>query len=202
MMHAELAPHGLTVITVALDADPARVRPFIAAAKPSHPSLVDTEFRVAELYNMHNVPTTVWIDEKGRIARPNDAAYVTDTFTAIHGIRSEPVIEAIRGWAHGRRPAMTDEEVRRWQQLPDEAQQSARAEFAVARWLAGHGFTAAAEAHFVRAGDLAPHDFTIRRGSMPIRGVDPMGEQFVAMARDWAKQGRPYYRKLPDDVGG
>ena len=199
MLHEELAPHGLTVITVALDADPERVRPFIEAARPTHPSLVDTTFRVAELYNIVNVPTTVWIDERGHIARPNDTGYVTDTFTSIHRIRSEPVIRSIRDWVHGRRPAMTDEEVRAWQDLPDARHQLARTEFAVGRWLAGHEYAEAAERHFVRAGELAPYDFTIRRGSMPIREIDPMGEQFIEMAIDWAKRGESYYRKLPDD---
>jgi hypothetical protein len=198
-VHDELEPHGLTVITVALDADPERVRPWVDAARPTHPSLVDTTFRLAALYNIVNVPTTVWIDENGLLARPNDTGYVTDTFTPIHGIHSEPVIRAIRDWVHGRRAAMTPDEIRSWQQLPDETHQLARAEFTLATWLASHGSPELAELHFRRAGELAPHDFTIRRGSMPIRGIDPMGEQFVAMAVDWAKRGHQYYRKLPDD---
>lgn len=183
---------------MALDADRDQVRPWIEAAHPSHPSLVDTTFRLAELYNIVNVPTTVWIDENGRVSRPNDTGYVTDTFTSIHGIRPEPVIQAIRDWVHGRRRAMTDDEIRAWQQLPQATHQLARAEFALAAWLARNGFRDAAEAHFGRAGELAPYDFTIRRGSMPIRGIDPMGEQFVAMAVEWAKRGEQYYRKLPE----
>jgi hypothetical protein len=199
MLHAELEPFGLTVITVALDADADKVRPWVEAAQPTHPSLIDTTFRLAALYNIENVPTTVWIDESGRIARPNDTAYVTDAFISLHHIKSERVIAAIRDWVHGRRPAMTDDEKRRWQRLPDDAHQLARAEFTLAAWLAEHGFTGVAESHFVRAGELAPHDFTIRRGSMPIRGIDPMGEQFVEMVTDWAGRGERYYHRIKDD---
>ena len=43
----------------------------------------------------------------------------------------------------------------------------------MAWWLAQQGRNEAAERWFVRAGELAPHDFNIRRGSMPIRGIDP-----------------------------
>ena len=44
------------------------------------PSLIDTRHRLADLYNMVNVPTVVWIDERGRIVRPNDVAFGSDTF--------------------------------------------------------------------------------------------------------------------------
>jgi hypothetical protein len=50
----------------------------------------------------------------------------------------------------------------------------------------------------VRAGELAPHDFTIRRGSMPIRGVDPMGPAFFEMYSEWAQAGKPYYQPLEE----
>ena len=52
--------------------------------------------------------------------------------------------------------------------------------------------------HFARAGELAPHDFTIRRGTMPMRGIDPMGPQFREMLGAWVKAGNPYYRPLAE----
>ena len=53
--------------------------PFIKAGKPADPSLIDTRHVVAELYNMVNVPTAVWIDDSGTIVRPNEVAYALDT---------------------------------------------------------------------------------------------------------------------------
>jgi hypothetical protein len=51
----------------------------------------------------------------------------------------------------------------------------------------------------VRAGELAPKDWTIRRGSMPIRGINPMGPEFFELA----KEGVPLYpmEALPVEGG-
>jgi hypothetical protein len=185
------------VITVALDRRSDDARPWIEAAKPTHPSLIDTRHVLADLYNIVNVPTVVWIDEDQRIARPNDVAFGTDTFRHITGIEAARHLGLLRAWVRGEARALDSARVREHQPLPTAADQQARAEFALADWLARHGRADAAERHFVRAGELAPHDFTIRRGSMPIRGIDPMGPKFHEMLQDWVGGGRPYYRPLP-----
>ena len=196
-MYEELKDHGFVVITVALDRSAEDARPFIEAAAPAHPSLVDTEHLVADLYDMINVPTVVWIDEQGRIARPNDVAFGSDQFKDLTGIESAPHLEALRLWVKEGKAPLTPDQVRRQQMLPSAGQQMARAEFTLAWHLHQAGKTRAAERHFVRAGELAPHDFTIRRGSMPIRGLDPMGPDFVGLFNEWVQAGRPYYRPIP-----
>ena len=40
------------------------------AGVPAYPNLIDEKHIVAELYNMNNVPMSVWIDERGQIVRP------------------------------------------------------------------------------------------------------------------------------------
>ncbi len=258
-LYEELEELGFVVITVALDRGPEDARPWIEAARPTHPSLIDVGHAVADLYNMVNVPTAVWIDERGRIVRPNDVAFGTDTFRHITGIEAARHLGALRAWvrgeaqpkasradmeipraerggeAHagraaaggeastygrpgereraqasradmeipraergGEAPVMAAREVRALQPVPSQADQQARAEFGLGRWLAERGRGEAAERHFVRAGELAPHDFTIRRGTMPIRGIDPMGPAFRAMLEEWVGAGKPYYRPLPD----
>ena len=93
---------------------------------------------------------------------------------------------------------MSEDRVRALQTLPTDADQQARAEFGLGQWLYEEGRGEAAARHFVAAGELAPHDFMIRRGTMPIRGIDPMGPQFRSMIQEWAAAGNPYYRPLPE----
>ena len=194
----ELGPRGFTVVTVALDRSPEDARPWIEAAKPTHPSLIDVRHVVADLYNMVNVPTILWIDERGRIARPNDVAFGTDTFKHITGLESAKPLAAVRAWVRGEVPALGEARARQLQPLPTAAHQQARAEFSLGQWLYEQGRPAAAERRFVQAGELAPHDFTIRRGTMPMRGIDPMGPQFREMLGTWTKAGNPYYKPLPE----
>jgi len=197
-VHAELQGHGFTVLTVALDRSADDARPWIQAARPGHPALVDTRHVVADLYNVVNVPTGVWIDERGRIVRPNDATFGADTFRHITGIESGRHLAALRAWVRGETSLPAPARVRELQTLPTVTDQQARAEFALGEWLYRQGRPEAAARHFQRAGELAPHDFTIRRGTMPMRGIDPMGPEFRAMLQDWVQGGRRYYQPLPE----
>ncbi len=171
--------------TVALDrADD--VRPFIEGARPTHPSVVDADHRVAELYHIVNIPTIIWIDEEGRICRPHDAQFGTDTFTEFHGKRSAPYLDMIRRWVREGEGTLSADEVRARRLVPTDETQLARTERALAWHLAQQGRAEAAERHFQRAGELAPRDWTIRRGSMPIRGENPFGPKFFELAAEGA----------------
>ena len=200
-LYEELKGRGLTVITVALDKSADDARPWIEKAAPTHPALVDSQHMLADLYNVVNVPTVLWIDERGRIVRPNDVVFGTDTFKHLTGLESARPLAAVRAWVDGTTAGYAPSEARALQTLPTKTDQQARAEFGLAEWLARQGRMEAAERHFVRAGELAPHDFTIRRGSMPIRGLDPMGPKFREMRDAWVGSGHPYYKPLPDSRG-
>ena len=83
-LHEELEPLGLSVVTVALDLDPDKARPWIEAAAPTHPSLVDSHHRLDELLGISNVPMAVWIDESGTLVRPAEGASIQPSpFAAI-----------------------------------------------------------------------------------------------------------------------
>jgi len=200
-LYEELRGRNFVVLAIALDKSAEDARPWIEKAAPTYPVLIDTQHAVADLYNIVNVPTALWIDERGRIVRPNDVVFGTDTFKHITQLESARPLAAVRAWARGETAGFTAAEARALQTLPTERDQQARAEFGLAEWLARQGRAEAAEHHFVRAGELAPHDFTIRRGSMPIRGIDPMGPQFREMIQAWAASGHSYYLPLPDTRG-
>ena len=187
-MYQELGPHGFVPITVALDRRD-DVAPFIEAAQPQHPSLIDSDHVIADLYHISNVPTLIWIDEQGRICRPHDAQFGSDTFTAYHGKRSGPYLDMLRAWVRDGSGALPPDEVRRHQPRPTRETQLARAERSLAWLLHQRGRAEAARRHFERAGELAPLDWTIRRGSLPLCGENPFGPAFFELA----KQGSTVY---------
>jgi hypothetical protein len=79
-LYEELAELGFVVIAVAMDSRPGDPLPWIEAARPSYPALIDRDHRLAELYGIVNVPQAVWIDEAGRIVRPTEPAGAYEGF--------------------------------------------------------------------------------------------------------------------------
>ena len=188
-LYEELGPLGFVPITIALD-NAESARPFIARANPTHPSLVDADHAVADLFNIINVPTMIWIDEQDWIVRPNDQQFGTDLFVALTHRPSGPFLAAVRAWVREGRGALAPDDVRSQQTLPSDDQQRGRAEFRLGWHLYQAGKKDAAERHLVRAGELAPGDWTIRRGSLPLRGIDPFqSPEFLAL---W-QEGFPTY---------
>ncbi len=56
------------------------VREWIEAAQPTYPCLIDEHHVVAALYGMTNVPSAVWIDEQGNVARPTENCGSSDAW--------------------------------------------------------------------------------------------------------------------------
>jgi AhpC/TSA family len=191
-LHAELEPAGLTVVAVALD-EPESAREWLVAAGATFPAVVDRDHVVAERYGLVNIPSVVWIDEEDRVVRPADIAPADDRYRSFTHIDSEVHHRELRAWVRdGVRP-LDDEAVRAHQLRPTAAEQLARIERRLGAWLHRAGHAEAAARHFERAGELAPMDWTIRRGTMPLRGGDPFGPEFFAFFQEWEAAGRPSY---------
>ena len=82
-LYEDLQDKDFIVIAVAMDSREDAARPWIEAVNPSYPALIDREHRLAELYNLINVPQAVWIDEGGRIVRPAENAGAFEGFRAM-----------------------------------------------------------------------------------------------------------------------
>jgi hypothetical protein len=54
---------------------PEASRPYIEAARPDHPSLLDPTHQVDALFGVVNIPNVVWIDEQGVIVRPPEPGW-------------------------------------------------------------------------------------------------------------------------------
>ena len=195
----ELADDGLQVIAVAIDDDAEAVRPFTEGI--DIPVLVDRDHVLTERYAISNVPTVVWIDEQDRIARPNGVAFGSDLFREFTGVDSEPHKDAIRNWV---RTGEVDVDVVDNEAVVGDLSDDellARLRFRIGAHLRRTGDADGAERNLAAAVELAPHDWTIRRAAMPLRGMDPFGEDFFEMAAEWEAAGRPYHG-IPADSAG
>ena len=74
-LRSEVHAKGVEVVTVGLDTGGAdAVRPWIEAAAPEHPSLIDQAHLTDELLGFSNVPMAVWVDEDQMLVRPAEQA--------------------------------------------------------------------------------------------------------------------------------
>ena len=182
-LRSELHHHGLEVVTVALDsAGAAAARPWIEAASPEHPALIDEHHVLDELFGIVNVPSGVWINEEGTIVRPPEPAFsaypdweagtspddppYTQRIVALEKqlrVEHEKYVSAVRDWAeHGARSryVLPPEEVLA-RSLPrgrDEA--LAAAHFELGCHLQRHGQPDDAVRHFTEAHRLHPDNWT------------------------------------------
>jgi hypothetical protein len=204
---------GFVVISVAFDCGGAAAAgPWIELAKPAHPSLIDVEHRVAELYEMVNVPMAVWIDESGRIVRPAEPSGSSDGFRqmdratkalapeimAEYGRRAQVYKDALRDWV--RRGAESEYalpagDVASRTLGPSNADARAHTCFALGRYLAQNGRAAEAQALFAEAVQLAPENWSIRRQALWFESPEAAGGPKFWSAVD-ALGRRRYYRPV------
>lgn len=185
-LRAEVHPRGAEVVTVALDVGGAdAARPWIEAAAPEHPSLIDAAHVTDELLGFVNVPNAVWIDEDGTLVRPAHAAHVRQSplrdmevpeglgrigemLVEVKKIRTDvdTYRAAIDDWVeHGadsRWALSPDEVVARSRPRPPEHAEAAAA-FALGQHLWRAGERDAAVGWFRRAHRLHPDNWTYKR---------------------------------------
>jgi hypothetical protein len=208
-LYTELAPRNFVVITVAMDTGgEADARQWIESAAPTHPSLIDVQHRVAELYDWVNVPSIAWIDETGRIVRPNDPGFAGDYFrgmmepdfdfaamVAEREREQERYLAAVRDWVD-RGPdcplALTPGQVRARLAGPNPDHARASAYFRLGTYLQRHDRADAAQAAFTRAKALRPESWNYKRQTWHLEEVGKSGgPEFWAEVK--ALGDKPYY---------
>jgi hypothetical protein len=200
-----LHPKGLEVVTVALDLEVAAAVPFIEAAHPEHPSLIDQGHLLDERFGIVNVPNGVWIDEAGMIVRPAEPAFpgsnpVMESLHQIDLTTLPPEAAAMLGEArkiqtdpegylamlvdwveHGAtsRYALDPEEVVRRSQPRALNEASAAAHFELGQHLHRIGDHAAAIPHWRAAHRLFPDNWTYKRQAWELEDPTRQGRTDV-----------------------
>jgi len=195
-LRTELHPHGAEIVTVALDAlGMETAGPWIAKARPQHPSLIDRAHVVDALFGIVNVPSGIWIDEEGIIVRPPEPAHPQrpayldrvipadaspaerERITLVRSlhVESERYVAALRDWAsrghESRYTLRPDEVIRRSRPRPIE-EATAAAHFALGQALHARGANDATIEHFREAHRLQPDNWTYRRDAWSLAGTE------------------------------
>ncbi len=160
--------------------------------------LIDEKHTVASLYNMVNVPTAVWINEKGRIVRPNETAFIDNRFKSMHGIDAQPYLDGVRDWlAKDDRSnySMTPEQLRQRLARPTSEYLLADAYFKLAEYLVKTGYDRDAIPYFKTAQKLRPESWNYKRQAWLLADPDKdYGTNFSKEVK--ALNGKPYYPPL------
>jgi hypothetical protein len=136
-----------------------------------------------------NIPATVWFDESGAMRKPPTIAPGDDRWRDYTGVDADVHHDALRRWViDGELPDFGE-----WSQPEAVDAGLARAHRRVAAWLHRSGRDELARPHFEEAERLAPMDWTIRRGSMPLKGEDPFGQPLLDFWQEWEAAGKPNY---------
>jgi hypothetical protein len=176
----------------------------ITDANPSYTVLIDAEHLVSKLYNMVNVPTGVWIDEQGKIVRPNEVAFVDDKFRNLTGLDSSIYLNALKDWAEkGSKSAyvMSPEKLQAKLGPPDTSANQASAEFGLGEQLYKSGHLADAIPHFKEAQRLNPKSWNYKRQAYKLSSESDYGTTFMQEVQK-AGGGKVYYTPpdLPQDT--
>ena len=207
MLYHELKAKNFEIISVAQDTGGAKdAGPWITAAKPEYTALVDEQQIVTQKYGMVNVPTAVWIDEQGRIVRPNEVAFIDDRFKSFTNMESAPYIDAIRDWAtKGAKSVYVLSEAELKARLKPQSDDrpndrlKADAEFALAEYLYKQGKGVDAIPHFKEAQRLDPDNWNYKRQAWALS--DAERDYDTSFGKEVKKlNGKPYYAplKLPE----
>jgi tetratricopeptide (TPR) repeat protein len=198
-----LKDKNFAIVSVAQDAGGVKdAGPWIEKANPEYTVLIDEQHLVTKLYSMVNVPTAVWINEQGKIVRPNEVAFIDDRFKSFTHMDAGPYLDGIRDWVtKGQRSSfvLSEEELRKRLTAVSPDRLMADVEFSLAEYLyhAGHGPQAIP--HFKEAQRLAPDNWNYKRQAWLLSDADrDYGTNF---AKEVLKlNGKPYYapRQMPE----
>ena len=198
-LYESLKDRGFVVIAVALDSRPADPLPWIEAAKPTYPCLIDRDHRLADLYGMVNVPQAVWIDEAGRIVRPTESAGAYEGFRKMNRITREmpadvakmnadaraTYVAAIRDWvARGAQSEHAFDGAGARAHLPAITEDMARAHaaFRLGQYLIREGRADEGDRWLAEASSLHPESWAMWRQRA---GVNEMG--FASLPDFWER---------------
>lgn len=169
------------------------------AAKATYTTLVDAKHAVSSAFQLINVPSGIWIDERGRVIRPAEPAWTesrTDTFGGKALVyEGAEYVAALRDWVQNGEKSpfvLTDEEFAKRVTPRSPEAMEADAAFKLAIWFHDHEQTELAAKYFERAQKLNPDDWNYYRQDWSFTPQDA-GKKWL---EKFKQLDTPYYPKL------
>ena len=169
------------------------------AAKATYTTLVDTTHAVSSAFQFINVPTGVWIDERGKVVRPGEPAWTTSRTSTFGGkqlvTEGEEYVAAIRDWvANGDRSmyALSDDAFAARMKRRTDKEMEADASFALAVYFYQADNMPSAKKYFEHGQALNPDDWNYHRQDWSFTPADA-GAKWM---EKFQKLDQPYYPKL------
>lgn len=200
------------MVTVALDTGGADAAgPWIDRARTTHPALIDAAHLLDELLGIVNVPTGVWIDERGTIVRPPEPAFPWRPRTLPEDVLAqlppitvqqldeagrmridpEAYVAALRDWVaqgpRSRHALSADDVIARSRPRPPEESRAAAC-FELGQYLHRGGHPTEAVHWFREAHRLAPDNWTYKRQAWTF--ADPLQGPTAEYDSDWLTEVR------------
>jgi len=177
--------------------------PIFDAANPTYIQIIDEDHIISSAFNFVNVPSSVWIDEEGKIVRIDEGSY-----SKIHTIgEGEQAITfgndvytpALKDWVvKGADSEFVQSAATVTDNIRDhsEGQQKADAAFRLGNLFRTHGQKEKAEHYWGLAQQLNPDSINFIRQNLTLSEEGSAGETFRKVMGEYISTGKDWYRPL------
>ena len=171
--------------------------PIIDAANFTYTALIDVNHHISALYNLVNVPSGVWIDEEGRIARINEGTYATTHFNGAIG--TDEYTPIVRDWvANGWDSVHAWDQDRVEESIFERTPEAERAQpaFRLGSYYFNSDNDAKAEQYWTLAQELDPTSWNYLRQDLNYEEGGSAGPAWQQRRQEIESAGGSYYAPL------
>jgi hypothetical protein len=208
-VYEEINDPDFVLICVAEDTGGEAVAgPIFDAANPTYIQIIDENHIISSVFNFVNVPSSVWIDEEGKIVRIDEG-----TYSKVHTISAgeqtvtfgnDVYTPALKDWvAKGADSEFVQSAATVTDNIRDhsEDQLKADAAFRLGNLFRTHGRQEKAEHYWDLAQKLNPDSINFIRQNLTLSEEGSAGETFRKVMGEYVSTGKDWYRPLDLSIG-
>jgi len=198
VIYDELKDQNFEIISVAQDSGgEADAGPIFDDANVTYTSIIDVNHSISALYNLVNVPSGVWIDEEGNIARINEGTYAKEHFDGAFG--TNDYVPIVRDWvANGEDSQYVWDRQKVRDSIFQRTPEAERAQpaFQLGTWYFTRDNDARAEHYWSMAQELDPNSWNYLRQDLQYEEGGSAGPEWRARRDQIESAGGSYYAPL------